>query len=232
MTADDLDLDELADLMAEGPGPNYGRKASPRLPLTSDTHDGERWAAAYRSLDPEVLAGVQLVDSGGAAVYHRSDAAWHGSHGYEPGEATRTLSADEWQTVDHGALQVEVLGRLGFTPAQFQRISKPGGRRSPELDALRAAFDEALLQAVEAGTNKVLLARSLGLYVERNGTESKRLKRCLQRAHQARIAPRVARWNVISPEQGRANACLGQRIRKALPCRCGMHGPDAHLQHA
>ncbi len=185
--------------MSDSPsGSNHGSVASSRRPTTDNNSDGESWGSAHRSLDSGVHAAAQFVASGGATIVHRTELAWHGARGYEPGERHRVLSPTEMAGLDKAVVRAAVLDELGFTDADMALLDKTG-RNPPATRALRARFDARVLEVVEAngggdgrpgkhGAGTAHLARALGWPTVPETGHCPRLSKCLKRARQARDA--------------------------------------------
>lgn len=191
---------EVVQAMTETPASgNFGRRASTLNYRESDQHDGLQAPVEHRFLSSEKWEAVNFLRGGGATIVHRTELHLHGARGYAPGEWQRLLSPTESEDLDRAAVRAQVLEELGFTEDELSLLDK-SGRPSPEIKALRARFDERLLQVVEAnggtdrpgknGSGTTHLATALGWPIDTARTgHCSRLSRSLKRARAARASP-------------------------------------------
>lgn len=182
---DSEELDELAALMAEPPVETFGSKRSDGRIYTSPEHDGEIHPREWNSLNSATIQARSAVREGSLTSVSRTDMQYLGGKGWRPEDRDHgsDLTRGEWAKLDQEEVRDLLLERMGFTLEEYGRTRLTV--HSPEQQALRARWDEALLKLVEGGASTSSIARALG-WMKEGRVQDQNVARSLARARKRR----------------------------------------------
>ncbi len=182
------DLDEIAAVMQEDAvGANHGRASTQLFYESRPDRDGFAAPPSRRSLNTETREAVALVtrEVGYRTIQGGQLAASGMTTDNMPGSVP-VLTDKEWGALDPEALRTATLQRLGITPEDWETAIRPGFNQYPEVRAVRARVDEALLSWAEGrGKRTIILSRALGMD---RGSIRRRLSNARKRRAEATIA--------------------------------------------